>query len=146
MKQATFYILNKNTLYERYLFACRLTEKAYKQGLRVALFSDSQEVSRHIDDLLWTFRPDSFLPHDYIDKENPNTQAASVFVIAPMYCPNESFDIAINLGQQPGEAPFNCERHIEIAIQDPNMLKTLRSYYKNLNTQNIPIDVHDLTK
>ena len=43
--------------------ACRIAEKAWRQGHRVHLHADSPESARRLDDLLWTWRDESFVPH-----------------------------------------------------------------------------------
>ena len=45
------------------LLACRLCEKAYLQGYQVYLQTISAEQAQCLDDLLWTFRQGSFVPH-----------------------------------------------------------------------------------
>ncbi|RMD71727.1 MAG: DNA polymerase III subunit chi [Gammaproteobacteria bacterium] len=55
-----FYLLEEG---DPLLLACRLAEKAYEAGLRVYILVSSPEEAKVLDDLLWTFKPNSFLPH-----------------------------------------------------------------------------------
>ncbi len=51
--------------------ACRLAEKAWQMGHRVFILTPSAEATRQVDELLWVFRPDSFVPHGlYSDPDN----------------------------------------------------------------------------
>lgn len=43
--------------------ACRIAETAWRRGHRVHLHTDSRESARRLDDLLWTWRDESFVPH-----------------------------------------------------------------------------------
>ena len=43
--------------------ACRIAEKAWRYGHGVHLHADSSESARRLDDLLWTWRDESFVPH-----------------------------------------------------------------------------------
>ena len=43
--------------------ACEIAEENYAQGKRVQIFVFDQEQAKRLDDLLWTFKPDSFVPH-----------------------------------------------------------------------------------
>ena len=43
--------------------ACRIAEKAWRSGHRVHLHTGSREAARRLDDLLWTWRDESFVPH-----------------------------------------------------------------------------------
>ncbi|GAB6063503.1 DNA polymerase III subunit chi [Deferrisoma palaeochoriense] len=45
------------------LALCDTVERAYEAGLRVYVWAESQADARHLDDLLWEFREDSFVPH-----------------------------------------------------------------------------------
>jgi len=68
MTQVDFYILSDETGTARALLACRLTEKAWKQGHRVYINTASPQQLADLDDLLWTFRAGSFIPHGVILK------------------------------------------------------------------------------
>jgi DNA polymerase-3 subunit chi len=72
----------------------QLLEKAVERGLRAVLVARDADRLRHLDDLLWTYRPDSFLAHGtaatgFADRqpiflargvENPNGAAVLVLV------------------------------------------------------------------
>ncbi|MBH5328600.1 DNA polymerase III subunit chi [Eikenella sp. S3360] len=45
-------------------FACRLSKRAVEAGCRVLVWSDSAEQTEALDKLLWSFEPESFLPHE----------------------------------------------------------------------------------
>ena len=45
------------------LALCAQVEQAVTAGQRVYLLADGEAGARHFDDLLWTFRDDSFVPH-----------------------------------------------------------------------------------
>lgn len=57
-----FYIL-KSAGQNRELTACRLCEKAWQQGMRIHIQADSESQALQLDELLWTFRDGSFVPH-----------------------------------------------------------------------------------
>lgn len=59
-----FYILSAASEAARLHFACRLTEKAYLLNHRVHLHTGSSEDAARLDELLWTFRQGSFIPHE----------------------------------------------------------------------------------
>ncbi len=44
-------------------FACRLAETVWQRGHRVLVLAPSDTAARRLDDLLWTFRDESFVPH-----------------------------------------------------------------------------------
>src|SRR5690554_5975871 len=61
-----FYVLPSDSLQRRLEFACQLTETAVNAGHRVLLAVDDQDSAEQLDQLLWTLKPESFLPHRVI--------------------------------------------------------------------------------
>jgi len=59
-----FYVLDSDEPSARLRFACRVTEKAYKLDHSVHAHAGSSAEARAFDDLLWTFRDGSFVPHE----------------------------------------------------------------------------------
>ena len=67
MTEIDFYVLADADPRRRELLACRLAEKAWGLGHRV--FIHAPEQAHALDDLLWTFRDDAFLPHALADDD-----------------------------------------------------------------------------
>src|SRR5690554_7931251 len=76
MGQADFYILQREDDHSRHLMVCRLVEKAWRQGHRVQIRLQTEEEAQELDQWLWSFRPDSFMPH--------SLQQASEAAFAPV--------------------------------------------------------------
>ena len=79
MTEVSFYILPTESLQDRILFACKLIEKAYRSGCFCYVLTDNDKQSRLIDDLLWTFRAGSFIPHQIYTGELPNIAKDGVY-------------------------------------------------------------------
>jgi len=43
--------------------ACEIVEENYARGRRLQIITLDQDQAERLDDLLWTFKPDSFIPH-----------------------------------------------------------------------------------
>ena len=71
MPEISFYLLPTSSGQDRDLFVCKLIEKAYRHGEYPYVLTGSPEHSQKIDDLLWTFRPGSFIPHQTYTGELP---------------------------------------------------------------------------
>ena len=67
-----FYLLQDNTLAAKKLIACRLLEKAYLRGNQVFVYCNDKEDAESLDELLWTFKEDSFIPHN-LQGEGPTS-------------------------------------------------------------------------
>jgi DNA polymerase-3 subunit chi len=63
MTRVDFYVLGDGAGSSPEVLACKLTEKAYKLGHRIYIHTASPEQAARLDDLLWTFRAGSFVPH-----------------------------------------------------------------------------------
>ncbi|MFW6346446.1 MAG: DNA polymerase III subunit chi [Halomonas sp.] len=63
MTRVDFYILGGSGAGLRERLACRLAEKAYSSGYTVLLLVEDEPQSERLDELLWTFRQGSFVPH-----------------------------------------------------------------------------------
>lgn len=65
-----FYLLSDNQPNAHWLVACRLLEKAYYKGHRIFVYCDNKQDAELLDELLWTFKDDSFIPHN-LEGEGP---------------------------------------------------------------------------
>jgi len=79
MPDVSFYILASESQQERHLFACKLIEKIYRSGQSCYVLTDNAEQSQQIDDLLWTFRAGSFIPHQIYTGELPDIARDGVY-------------------------------------------------------------------
>jgi DNA polymerase-3 subunit chi len=78
MAEISFYILPSELTQERDEFACKLIEKAYRSGCFCYVLTDNVAQSQKIDDLLWTFRAGSFIPHQMYTGELPAIEKVSL--------------------------------------------------------------------
>jgi DNA polymerase-3 subunit chi len=59
-----FYLIEDEDPAARWIFLCRLIEKAYLRGHRIYIHCQNQADAEHLDELLWTYKDDSFVPHN----------------------------------------------------------------------------------
>jgi len=64
MARVDFYVLAQSGEPARQSFACRLAEKAWRLDNTVHILAIGQQQAEHLDELLWTFRDGSFVPHE----------------------------------------------------------------------------------
>jgi len=64
--RVSFYVLNGAEPGTRLGYACRLVEKVYKLQHRIHAHVADRNMARQLDDLLWTFRQGSFVPHELL--------------------------------------------------------------------------------
>jgi len=98
-----FYLLSAPGPRARLTTACRLAEKAYEQGLKVAVRTASPGETAEFDELLWTFADRSFVPHGVWPGE-PEFAAATPVLIGNAALPATHRDVLINLAPDaPGD-------------------------------------------
>ncbi|PID46763.1 MAG: DNA polymerase III subunit chi [Proteobacteria bacterium] len=124
MTEISFYVGKNDTLRDRLLLACRVTQKAYDKGYHVHIHTDSYRTSRQLDDLLWTWSPTSFIPHaltDHADQER--------VTIAHDFEPIEHCDYLVNLSNETPKFFSRFKRMGEILDQTPDILTSSRKRY-----------------
>jgi DNA polymerase-3 subunit chi len=93
MTRIDFYILPDTELPARDHFACRLLHKVCRRGMRAYLHCDSEESAHRLDELLWSFRDTSFLPH----KLAGSAGAPCAIEIGYGNDPGDHHDLLVNL-------------------------------------------------
>ena len=142
MTRIDFYILPGSDPHARRLTACRLVEKAYRQGHTLYLKTDSEEEMRLFDDLLWTFRQGSFVPHELAktaDREAP-------VVIGHTPPPPHLCDVLVNLGTEVAEGFGAFERVAELVDQQESIKRAGRQRYKRYQSEGYEIQTHQLDR
>jgi DNA polymerase-3 subunit chi len=143
MTRIDFYLLNDDKKKARYDFACRLIDKAYRQGHRLYLHVNDQTEAQALDDLLWSYRDDSFLPHNlYGENSSPTPPIQIGFAITP----TEHADTLLNFTQDVPAFYQNFNRVVEIVLQDEMSRKTARQHYKLYREQGCELQSHDMNK
>ena len=59
-------------------FACVRAAEARKEGREIHIHARSPEEAAILDDLLWTFRDISFLPHCMVDGDGPRNEPITI--------------------------------------------------------------------
>jgi DNA polymerase III subunit chi len=133
MADITFYILPTQSQQERYIFACKLIEKAYRSGCFCYVLTDSAGQSQQLDNLLWTFRAGSFIPHQLYTGDIPATEQV---LIGSLPAPAQWQKTVINLSSHCA----NAERVLEILDNSEATKAVGRERYRHYKEAG-----HDLT-
>jgi DNA polymerase-3 subunit chi len=141
MTRVDFYILRDTAESACALFACRLTEKAVKQGHQVYINAESAAQLLQLDDLLWTFRAGSFLPHA-VDIGEDN--GASPVLLAHDREPGNSHDVLVNLSNEvpPFFSRFN--RVAELAGGNDAQRSEARNRYRYYKDRGYTLHTHQI--
>ncbi|MDQ7090044.1 MAG: DNA polymerase III subunit chi [Methylococcales bacterium] len=144
MPRLSFYILSSDEERQRSFFCCKLIEKAYREGYLCYLLTDSDNQSRMLDNLLWTFRPMSFIPHALYSGQLPTSDDS--VLIGSLPPPDKWKKVVINFSAQPLPQLDGVERLLEIVDNHPQRKQVARNRYRyyrqqGLSIQTFPIQI-----
>ena len=142
MAEVSFYILSSALLLERYLFACKLIEKAYRNGQFCYILTDSDEQSQLLDDLLWTFRAGSFIPHEIYTGQAPSTD--KVILIGSIKAPEHSQGLLFNLSSKYPEDISKTKRILEILDNCEVTKAAARNRYRQYQQAGMSVTTHNM--
>lgn len=142
MSKIDFYLIPTTSEIDRLTFACRLIEKIYKQQRRIYIHTESQTAAHHLDELLWTYRNDSFLPHHLVG-EGPDP-VPPIQIGYTTLLPKQQ-DILMNLCPGAPEFYKQFSRVVELITEDPDITALGRERYKLYRSQGCNISTHKLT-
>lgn len=139
MTRIDFFQIDQNE--SMLMFACRLIDKAYHQKHNIYVHTESARDSGELDDLLWTFRADRFIPHALRDSG----------ISAPVHIgheddPGEHRDVMVNLSGKVPHFFSRFERVTEVVPREDSKIKTARENYKFYKDRGYPLKYHDLKK
>jgi len=140
MGQVNFYILQNSIENARQQLACRLTEKAYHLGHQIYIHTDSESSSQQLDELLWSFRAASFLPHAL-----QASSSAEPIAIGHTTPPESGYQVLINLGSTIPDFFNRFERVIEIVENGETERQDGRQRFKEYRQQGIDPATHNLS-
>lgn len=136
-----FYILEENTAKARLHFTCKLLEKAYKNRHRVYIHAQDQQQAHLLDEMLWTYKEDSFIPHNLYG-EGP--ELAPPIQIGFDVVPEKHQDILINLHSDIPNFYRQFARLIEVVSAEPTVQAVSREHYKYYRNLGFTINTHKL--
>jgi DNA polymerase-3 subunit chi len=143
--QVDFYILNAEAEHERLRTACRLAEKAWQRGHRVFVHTESAETAGQVDDMLWTYRQDSFIPHALLrERQNVDADLLEPVLVGDGSAEPADVDVLINLGESVPAFAERSARVAEIVSAEESARRAGRNRYRDYRDRGIPIQQHDL--
>ena len=142
MAEVSFYILSSALIEDKYLFACKLIEKAYRNGQFCYILTDSDEQSQLLDDLLWTFRAGSFIPHEIYTGQAPSTD--KVILIGSIKAPEHSQGLLFNLSSKYPEDISKTKRILEILDNCEVTKAAARNRYRQYQQAGMSVTTHNM--
>jgi DNA polymerase-3 subunit chi len=134
-----FYVVQAQEQSQRLQVAVRLADKAFARGHRIFINATDRAQAEALDELLWQFRPASFLPHGLVGSEHAETIA-----IGWGQDPEYHDDLLINLNLEIPPFFSRFQRVAEVVTQDPDSLAALRKSWTFYKDRGYQLEKHDL--
>jgi len=144
MSQADFYILKEAEDEQRFFVACRLTEKALAQGLKVYIHTASEQSAQDLDDLLWSFKPESFIPHTIVGLEDNMDDEEIPVLIGYEGNASTKGQLLINLCDQVPDVHENFDRIAEIVPNREEAKAISREHWNTYKTLGFELKHHQM--
>ncbi|MCP0914101.1 MULTISPECIES: DNA polymerase III subunit chi [Legionella] len=136
-----FYLLAHEYQQNEWLTACRLLEKAYTRGHQVFVFCNKKEDAELIDELLWTYKEDSFIPHN-LQGEGP--EPPPPIQIGYSTEPRGFSDILLNMSSIIPPFFTRFRRIMEIVTPNDAAKEISREHYREYRKHGCELHTHTI--
>ncbi len=143
MARVDFYLLAAAGEAPREVFACRLAEKVYRLERSVHIHTADPRQASHLDDLLWTFRDGSFVPHEIVRHGDDPAEAP-----VTIGCSTQALrtaDLLINLSDDRVEGSEAFARLAEIVTSDEDRKQRSRRLFAEYRSRGHDLETHEIS-
>ena len=140
MPRADFYLVGKPRFREEPLrLVCELARKAHDAGQWTLVLARDQAQAEALDDLLWAFDEDAYVPHQLAGDEEDD--------LAPVLIATPAMDVPlrpllINLRDDAVDGSF--ERVLEVVPADESARGPLRERWKAYKARGFELNKYDM--
>ncbi len=143
MTRVDFYVVENPNEHQYGRLVCRLAERAWREGHCVHIHCNEAAAATALDDLLWTYKDTSFLPHALLhacaDRDVPITIGCNEDV-------PPTHDVLINLGAEVPGFFSRFERVMETTGVDADARTAARRRYRFYQERGYALKTHKLDK
>jgi len=139
--QVMFYLLEEeqnleNVTLQSHFHTCLQAANFYRQNQRVFIYSADQQTAHQLDELLWAFEPDSFVPHN-LPGEGPKNGAAVEISWQP---PTNRRPVLINLTSTVPNFANQFSLIVDFVPSDEILKQQARERYKSYRQWGFQVD------
>ncbi|MBF6025945.1 DNA polymerase III subunit chi [Lysobacter niastensis] len=140
MPRADFYLIQKERFREEpLLLVCELARKAHDANLWTLVLTRDAEQAEQLDELLWAFDEDAYIPHQVAgDEEDELTPV----LIAPPDVDTPMRALVINLRDAAVTGSF--DRVLEVVPADDSARGPLRERWKQYQARGLELKKYDM--
>ena len=149
MTKVDFYVLPEDSTVTKEQLACKLADKAYQLQHQIYIHTNSIENAKVLDDLLWTFRAGSFIPHEIFDCSAQDRQSQTSVPVCIGYdalAPTDQSDVLVNLTSEVPGFFSQFERVAEIVQGNPEQRALARERFRFYKDRGYELQTHELNR
>ncbi|KWR77307.1 MULTISPECIES: DNA polymerase III subunit chi [Pseudomonas] len=141
MTRVDFYVIPSADPDARLTIACRLADKAWRQGMRVYLLCADETQREALDARLWSFRKEAFVPHNAAEED-----AQAPVTLGLGEPPAGPRDLLINLTLAVPAFAGEFSRIAELVVEEPAIRQAARENFRYYREQGYPLQDHRLPR
>lgn len=136
-----FYLITSDEPAARWLTTCRLLENLYGQGHKVYVHCQNQQQAEMLDELLWTYKDDSFIPHNL---QGDGPEPPPPVQIGCDKEPRGFNDVLINFAENIPLFHAKFKKILEVVSGEESEKETSRAHYKEYRSKGYQLQTHKL--
>ena len=141
MARADFYLIAKPRFLDKpLLLVCELARKATDSGQPLLIFAASAAQAEVLDELLWEFDPDAYIPHQIAGTDEDDD--ITPVLIVPPETQSPMRPLVINLRNEP--VPGDFVRVLEVVPADESARGPLRERWKHYKDRGLEVQKFDM--
>ncbi len=141
MSRADFYLIAKpRFLTEPLRLVCELARKANDAGLQTLVLARDQAQAEELDELLWSFDDDAYIPHQIAGEDADEDEALVLIAVPGADAPSRP--LVINLRDDPYLGA--CDRVLEVVPADPEAREPLRERWRQYKALDFELNKYDM--
>lgn len=130
-----FYVFEEANEQQAKLALCQLIEQWYRAQWTVAILCSSPLEAKQLDDMLWAFDEQSFIPHAVL----ATNDTAPVRLCLDLSSLMPKTDVIVNLSSAPLSGIQATQLLAEIVFSEPTVQQSARERYKQYRDQGYPL-------
>ncbi|HUA80319.1 MAG TPA: DNA polymerase III subunit chi [Dyella sp.] len=140
MPRADFYLITKPRFNEQpLLLVCELARKAFAAQQRTLILARDFEQAETLDELLWSFDEDAYIPHQLAGDDDDEHTAV---LIVPPGIDTLARPLTINLREQCPQS--HSERILEVVAANPEEREGSRTRWREYQRLGFEINKFDM--
>lgn len=143
MARADFYLIAKPRFRQEPLrLVCELARRAFESEQPTLVLARDAAQAEELDDLLWSFDPDAYLPHQIAGIADPEDDEVTPILVVPPGVETPSRPLVINLRDAAATGDF--ARVLEVVPADESSREPLRARWREYQQRGFELTKHDM--